>query len=653
MQFLKNLNKIILGALVILLPISVSSLFANTFDFPKVVVLAILACLAIIVFAIEIAIKSKAEFKISNIDLPLFIFVLSFIISGIVSTQNKAEAFIFPGLATSVSLIFISYLLIKKSFSSSKESLLIAVTVSSTIVSLISIFSFLGVLTNIPQLPAFIKNVAFSTFGGKLPETIFLISTLLLNIYLALSEKELVKKIFFIVSSAIVILAIVLGISTMLPGKPGAPVLADFGSSWWVAVETLKTSPIFGVGTGNYLTAFNKSLPVSHNLNPLWSLRFTTGRSFVLTLITENGLLGLSSFFIVMFFIVKNSVHNLKKIKDFGLEQASTISLLIVSVIFFIYPINLTLLLLFFVLICLAFANYDLVLNLSATAFKNGGTFISKVPAVFVGIIILIGMGFLIFFGGKSVLAERKYKLAIDALIRNDGKATYDHLRQAIATNQYIDKYHATYAQVNLALARAIAQKKDVTETEKNTVAQLIQQAIREAKSTVTLNPQRAGNWEILASTYTATIPFAQGADNFAIQSYLQAISLDPINPNLRIALGGVYYSLGRYDEAIGTFKLAILAKQDLANAHYNLAVAYREKKDINNAIKEMEIVLNLVGVNSSDYKIATTELNNLKSNKISKDEVGENLNPPLTNQQPNINPPLELPIDANPPTTQ
>lgn len=155
-------------------------------------------------------------------------------------------------------------------------------------------------------------------------------------------------------------------------------------------------------------------------------------------------------------------------------------------------------------------------------------------------------------------------------------------------------------------------------------------------------------------------MPFAQGSDNFAIQTYTQAIALNPVNPNLRISLGGIYYALGRYDEAISAFELAALAKPDLANAHYNLSAAYREKGDIDKAISEMNIVLTLVPKDSSDYNLAKSELDALEKNRPSPApstplraaEGQGNLTPPAEAPQQVIQPPIELPSEANPPAT-
>lgn len=654
-KLMNNIIKYVLILFIAILPILFLTSFTNVFDLPKLILLVVVAILCIVYFAIELAFTGRAKFKISRIDLPLFLLLLSVVLSGLLKSQNKMEVFFFPGVATALIAIFIIYLAIKKAMDTDKRSIIFSLLISGVLVSLFSMLAYLGLLSKIPQLPDFVRAVSFSPLGGKLPEIIFLTTLLPFGIYMAITEKNSTKKGLMGAISFVIIMAIVIGVSFVLPGKPTTPVLVSFPVSWSVAVDTLKLSPVFGIGSGNYLTAFNKFLPVTFNQLPFWGARFSTGRSFLLTLLTENGLFGLLAFAITIFFIIKEAGKSIKHVfKYFGLKEVSMLSLSLLTVSFFLYPVNTPLITLFFVLISLVFINNEVTINLSATSAKADGIFVSRIPAFTVGLVMLTATGFLIFFGYKDLKAEYIYKIAISSLANNDGKTTYDALNTAINMNPYVDRYHSTHAQVNLALAGSLAQKKDLTEQDRSTVAQLVQQGIREAKATVTLNPQRAGNWEVLAGTYRSVVPFAEGADQFAIQSYNQAVSLDPVNPNLRIALGGVYFALGRYDDAIDAFKLAVIAKPDLANAHYNLAIAYREKKNFDNAIAEMNAVLSLVEKDSPDYALAKTELDNLERNKNIKETVGtENLNPPQPAEEPVITPPLELPQDATPPASQ
>ncbi len=653
-KFLNSFLKVVLILSVALTPIFFSTVFIYIFDLPKLVLMAGIAVILLLYFAGEIATKRKASFKISTIDLPILLLVLSILVSGLVKSQNKMELFFFPGIATAWLSLFVIYHGLKKTFDTNKNIIAISLVASSTLASIVSILSYLGIFNKIPQLPEFAKSTTFSLLGGSLPEAIFLGTVLPLAIYLTVSEKDAVKKVFFALSSAIIIIATCISMAFILPGKPTSPILISFPLSWSVALDTLKSSPIFGAGTTNYLTAFNKFIPVTYNQTPIWAARFTTSRSFALTIATENGILGIAAFALVILFTLARSFKKLTHMfKGFGLAEASALSLIGLSICFLLFPANITLIALFFTLTVLLFTNHELNINLSATALKKGNVVSYQVPTFLIALLIVVGEIFLVFFGSKAILAESRFKTAIDALAKNDGKVTYDNLRLAINTNPYVDRYHATYAQVNLALARSLAQKKDLTDSDKQTITTLIQQAIKEAKSTATLNPERAGNWEVLAETYKSVVPFATGADQFAIQSYNQAISLDPINPNLRISLGGVYYALGKYDDAIASFKLAVLAKQDLPNAHYNLAIAYREKKDFDNAIIEMQTVLNLVAKDSADYTLAKNVLYELQKNKTAKtEESTSNLNTP-TSTGSAIDPKIDLPQEATPPISQ
>lgn len=151
-------------------------------------------------------------------------------------------------------------------------------------------------------------------------------------------------------------------------------------------------------------------------------------------------------------------------------------------------------------------------------------------------------------------------------------------------------------------------------------------------------------------------INFAQGAEQWSISAYQQAINLDPFNPQLRLSLGGVYYSLQNWDEAIRQFEISVQIKPDFTNGHYNLSAAYREKGDFARAANEMETALSLVPADSQDYQKAQEELTALKKKLGEKAEKAaeqptESLKPPEP-APTGIKPPLELPEEAQPEIT-
>ncbi len=259
-------------------------------------------------------------------------------------------------------------------------------------------------------------------------------------------------------------------------------------------------------------------------------------------------------------------------------------------------------------------------------------------------------------FSIKAYAAENTFKRSLDAAAANDGLTTYNLQREAILGNPYLPRYRRSYAATNLALANAIAGNENITDDDRNNVAQLIQQAIREAKIAASIDPGNATNWENLAAIYRALINAAQDADQWTVATLSQAIQTDPLNPALRVELGGVYYSLGAYDQAIRLFQQAAELKPDYANAYYNLSHAYQEKQDVVAAYDYMRQTLSLTDPQSADYTQARQELEALSQQlpQQNQAQTAETVAPAQTQLQtappaPTPNAEVNLPANAGP----
>jgi tetratricopeptide (TPR) repeat protein len=156
-------------------------------------------------------------------------------------------------------------------------------------------------------------------------------------------------------------------------------------------------------------------------------------------------------------------------------------------------------------------------------------------------------------------------------------------------------------------------------------------------------------NWQNLSSIYRTLIGFGQNADSFAILANQQAIALDPNNPQEYINLGGVYYQLGQWDNAIRQFQIAIALKPDYANAYYNLGHALQEKGDLNNALVQYQTVKRLVVNDPTNLDRISKEIDSLeKTGQPSSPSVSET-GEPLTVSTPSAqlppqNPPVKIP---------
>lgn len=653
LQFFEDL---ILAIIIFLIPLVVLPIFPNSFDTPKLGFLVFGVIFLILLKAVKTISGGKVKFSIGKFDIGVLLLGLSYVISTMIQSPNKMDAVLLPGTTTAIVGGAILYFLINQA--KNKKFVEHGIVASGVIMVVVILLSITGVLSALPGIGQVVGNASgFNTLGGVLPSLIFFATVVPLAIYNALNKKDMATKAFYGISSALLVFGVVIAGFYALPGRNTSPKLPDFTTGWTVAIDTLKVSPLLGVGPGNYVSAFNRFRPLSYNqTTDNWQLRFTSSRSHYVTLLTEVGVVGLAAMGLIILSFVRTAKASQRQWRgeserkfdgSINLSMAYIISLGILFVLLLVFPATPALVVLMFVF--LALITEAKTVELSFLGDSN-----SRFPAIVVTTPMILGaiaVGYLV---TRILIAEAIYRKAIDAVAANDGRAAYETLQKAINTNPYVDRYRVSYSQVNLALANNIAAKQDVTESDRDILAQLVQQAIREGKAAVTLNPQKASNWEILASIYGAIIPLAQGADVFAFQTYSQAIALDPINPNTRIALGGLLYSAKNYKDAIDVFKLAVLAKPDLANAHYNLAAAYREDGQIDRAISEMSIVVSLVESGTQDYEVAAKELESLQTKKKESEgaaKTGETLTPPEGPAGPAIEPKLELEEGSEPPT--
>jgi len=658
-KILEKIELYLLYAVVFLFPISFLPAFANAFEPVKLAILVYGLGAVLLVKALRLITTGKLELSSSSFDLPVLLIALAFLASAILRTPNKMDAFFLPGTATAVLGGTLLYYLVNQLSQKEKEMGRMLLFGSATIFSLIVLFATTGLLSKIPQLPLYMQQVAFNPSGGLLPAAIFLAVALPLGIGLFISEKVSGKKALLGAGLAVVSLGLVLAIYHMTPGKPFSPRFPSASVSWAVAIDSLKVSPVFGVGPGNYLTAFSRFRPIEYNATDLWAVKFATAHDFFMTTFTETGLLGAAGLILLLIAFVRLAKAKMREVKLANIllgENAALLSLLLLLLLLALFPVTALLIAVLFMLLAFAAQTKKSSINLSGSSSELAGLqatqkLTSRLPAFLVTLPILLALAYVFIRGGSVLAADARYKKALDAIAANDTSA-YDLLREAINLNPYVDRYHINYAQVNLALANSIAQTPadKITDQDRTNISQLIQQAIREGKSSVALNPLRAANWEVLGRIYQALIPFAEGADAFATQSMAQAVALDPINPNLRVALGGVYYGQQDYETAIRVFELATVAKSDFPNAHYNLAFALREKGDIERAISEMTLVLSMVDRNTADYETARAALEDLENRRATATPpAGGELTPPQT-AEPVLEPPLELPEESEPP---
>ena len=658
-KLLNTIDNFLLFTLLFLTPIVVSDIFAIPVDTTKLVFSATLIVLILLVKSVKLVLGGSFTFKSNRLDFPVLLIAVGYVVSGILITPNKMEAFAIPGIATGVVVATLTYFLINQLENKGKDIAQNLILATGVVIAIISLLASANLLTNISYLPAFVKNTQFTSTGSISSALVILAAVFMVGVAKGIYEKELTKKVLYSVTSLVLAFGLFVNISKFLPGTQNPPRLPSMNTTWNVAVDTLKVSPFLGIGPGNFVTAFARFKPLSYNTTDLWNTLFGFGRSHFLTLLTEGGLLTGAGMILLLLSIAKESQAVFKSVGTRD-DNEHTLTYLAVTIGFgllLFFPVNLSTLIVLFALL----AVHNKTNPYSTRFFAEGQqSFASKIPAIAFTLPVLVGALLFFFTAYRIVSADIVFRKALSALSQNDAQTTYDLMREAITKNPRIDRYRLNFAQVNFAIANSMASTANdpqnpqtaLTDENRATITQLIQQSINEARAAVSLNPTRADNWEALGSIYRSIASLADGAGDFALQSYSQAVSLDPINPNLRITLGSLYYAAKDYENAIASFRLATQAKPDFANSHYNLAIAYRDSDQIEKAISEIQLVLSLVEKDSKDFEVATQELANLESKRPqpTTNKNTENLTSPQSESLPTLNPPLQLDENAAPP---
>ncbi len=507
---------------------------------------------------------------------------------------------------------------------------------SALVLAIVAVLQYADVLAGLFDWEAFSSPIWTPT--GSFLATILLI--VLALIYVLAAFLRLVKSNFnlpLLLGLLVLLIVLALGIVLLVMAALEADlVLISFQSAWVVAVEGFKsfTGAVFGSGPGNFQIAYTRFRPLSVSSTDTWTVYFNSSFGQYLQLLTEVGLLGLAVFGGLAVLAWRQAKNNGRRL----FKDSPGLLFVVLLIGAAIVPFDVVLWLVFFVLLGL--------LSLSWPKEKGIEINQSFLLVVLVSLLVLAGWWY-----GKAVWADCLFARSLGAFSRGEGGNAYNWQLEVLEKNPHRDVYHLVYAQTNLALADTFAKDEDLTEQDQQQITILIQQAIQEGKNAVAVNPLWANNWASLAGIYRQIIGIAQGADQWAADSLGQAIALDPVNPVLRIDLGGLFFALGDFDSAQRQFEAAVNLKPDHANAHYNLAAVYKAQEKWQNAVLELQTVLSLVEPDSSDFDLVKKELAEAEA-KLPKEEPveeegktageGERLQQPQPLPEPQVSP-IEL----------
>ena len=601
-KYMKKVLRIYVRSCLLVLPVFFLPWIVNSFNTGKYYFLMISSLLALLLWVIDLLVSKKKVIKL-NKNLWLFggLVFWSFISWLRLGTGVRARSFSQSfGLGMWLALFnwFFVWLQVADRKEIAKD--LNYFNISAVLMILSSLVVFVWPESKLPFIwpkdnPLISIGTTWSLAGSVLSELIFLVLLLLWN------GRSLVRKlkrsndqsyVFEAVKMAVLALGTFLAIYRL---KKLGLITMDWRSSWVIMVESFKNSPLFGVGIGNFSTAFSIFRPASFNLTKVWLNNFILSRSALLHLWTEVGIVVPIVFFVFWGWLIK------KKRKNFDFYLLVLLSLLLT-----VLPLNVFVLWLFFYILGSGRVWKG---NSSKASLLLGESRINIMPWLLSLVVLVVGFGG-VYLTSKCFLSEFYLKKSLIAMSKNDGSGSYNWQIKAIAMNPKLASLRAIYSQTNMGLARALLTKeKDLNQQDKEKLSMLMQQAVREAKTAINLESKKSDYWYNLARIYREMSGSVKGAADWALDAYSQAVLLDPINPNLKLDLGGLLFAGGKYEEAERVFEEAVVKKRDLANSWYNWAHTAKKLNKLEEAVGRMNQALALVPTDSEDYKKADKEL--------------------------------------------
>ncbi len=499
--------------------------------------------------------------------------------------------------------------------------------VSASILSLTTLLQLLGYgpshLVNMLTSFELEHNLLFNLAGSSLVAAQFIAIALVGVVVDIIKHKKI--SILHTITVPLLVLGLGLHLWSLLPGQEAQIVLTPLSASWSVALDSMRApkSALIGHGPEAYSNIFSRYRPTWLNSTEYWQVNFGSGSNLPFTMIVQLGILGLAAWFFLAFKVLFNKDPEVN-FKDSPL----TWMLAATFIVQLLLPPNIVLLGLQAILLLfwtIEFVEEFSIIKLKALSASTDGGRAKGVQGaaarsqtnywITLGTtgLMFAALLFLTYLTGRAWASYHQQYLANQGYLENNAIQVYDHQRQAVVLNPYMDAHRRTYALTNLQIALALSNKTDITEQEQEQVSQLVSQAVREGRAATTIDPLDSRNWTVLAQIYQELIDSAEGADQWAVSAYVEAISADPSNPLLRLQLGHLLLGQEEIQQAANLYQQATNLKPDLAAGYFHLGNALAMAQQLEQAQQAWQQALILLEAGSEDYQIVEEALAQLE----------------------------------------
>ncbi|PJA45316.1 hypothetical protein CO174_03990 [Candidatus Uhrbacteria bacterium CG_4_9_14_3_um_filter_50_9] len=408
-----------------------------------------------------------------------------------------------------------------------------------------------------------------------------IIGVLLLGGFVFLQTQEFPQPRRFALPLVILFISILL-LFLPSPVNLNLPVVVSpsYSTSWDITRSTLgaeTSNLLFGSGPGTFLYDYLAYKPASVNASQFWSLRFDRAKSFVLTSLSHNGVVGTLLWVVLMGWIGLKALSRLVRERDheeWKMTYVIFVGWTMLVVAHVLYSSNFTMQFLLWSFSGLLAA--QVMLRPWQTDFIRSPKL--GLATSFAFVIVAVGALASLFVTGQRYSAEVAFAKAV-ALDQFDApiEEVIAQLQVAVSLNGFSDTYYRNLTSALLVQGRELISEiggEEMTTDETQELVGIVEAAIQAAERSTQIEPNYVSNWVVRGSLYRDLMGFAQGAEDLAAQMFSNTIALEPINPTHRTNLGRVYLAVADRARALIDSEDAEFAAQAVEAEASNLAIA-------------------------------------------------------------------------------
>lgn len=393
-------------------------------------------------------------------------------------------------------------------------------------------------------------------------------------------------------------------------------ILLDQSASLDIAWQSLRVHPVLGSGPATFFTNFAQFKPASMNEGRYWNIRFDRASSYFVETLSTMGVLGVLSylsvivvFLLIMFLSLRRMKKNASQRKKIYLPVL--FAWLSLGVVQFVYPQNTVLTFYFWLFTALGIVVW---LKVQPSPSRKLTFSFRRIPEIglvmsVVLLILVFASAGLFYLAGRFYLADMAFKRSL-----TENEKSITELEKVVNLNKYRIEYRGELSRAYLNDAWAEANRA-TEERDFGLLQNLVSGSVEQAKAAIALSPGVVSAWGNLGTIYRDARGLVNGTLPFALEAFAKASELEPTNPLFFRELCRLnLISEGKdWDETIGLCQKAIELKPNYLDAHVQLALAFEQKGDLEEALKQMQAVLDkLKGVSfqrGSNLAGAATEV--------------------------------------------